>query len=131
MSQPAIEQDDIDLNYVRQKRIGLVDMITKEGIPDDSEKQQIMLKALSDMSKDAIAKKRIKSEEKIANGNSANTAMVAAFLARYNPNASRTTEVVGVIPNVELPKPDLVEGETDIKGTGESFVSFTTRMNMA
>lgn len=130
MSQPAIEQDDIDLNYVRQKRIGLVDMITKEGIPDDTEKQQIMLKALSDMSKDAIAKKRIKSEEKIANGNSANTAMVAAFLARYNPNAQRTVDAVGAIPVVELPKPDLVEGETDIKGTGESFETFTARMNM-
>lgn len=130
MSQPAIEQDDIDLNYVRDKRIGLVDMITKGGIPDDPEKQQIMLKALSDMSKDAIAKKRIKSEEKIANGNSANTAMVAAFLARYNPNATKS-DAVGTIPNVELPKPDLVAGETDIKGTGESFESFTARMNMS
>ena len=130
MSQPVVEQDDIDLNYVRTKRIGLVDKLTEKGIPDDPDQQTIMLKALSDISKDAIAKKRIKSEEKIASGNSANTAMVAAFLSRYNPNALAAPHVVGEVPVLSLPRPDLVDGEIDIKSNGESFDTFTTRLKM-
>lgn len=131
MSQPIVEQDDIDLNFIREKRKGLVDKLTAKGIPDDPEQQSIMLKALSDMSRDAIAKKRIKSEEKIASGNSANTAMVAAFLSKFNPNNMQQPALAGSIPVLDLPRPTLVDGETEIKTSSESFETFTARMGMS
>ncbi len=128
-----VDQDDIDLNYAREKRRAIVEVLCSDGkVPTDPEAQATMLKALSDMSKDAIAKKRIKSDEKIAKGNTENTALVASLLSQFNPamilnNQNKQTTIK---PEVELQKPDLVPGETDINPPTENFETFTARMGM-
>lgn len=129
-----IDQDDIDLNYARDKRKQLVEHFCKDGkVPDDPDSQATMLKALSDMSKDAIAKKRIRSDENVAAGNGANVALVASLLSKFNPSMleqNATPDVVGTIPVLSLPKPQLVPGETDVIQSSETYKSFTERMGM-
>lgn len=129
-----IDQDDIDLNYAREKRRSLVEYFCKEGkVPSDPNDQATMLKALSDMSKDAISKKRIKSDEKVAAGSNANVALVASLLSKFNPSMleqATTAETIGKVPVLDLPKPVLVPGETDTNPSVETYKTFTERLGM-
>lgn len=129
-----VDLNEVDLNFVRTTRYKVVDKLLTNGqVPNDLESQDMLLKALKDMSKDAISNKRIKSEEKIATGNNANIQLAAAILSQLKvanreelPDYTITPPVLGH----ELPKPDLVPGETTTDIASENFNTFTGRMGM-
>ena len=128
-----IKQEDIDLNYARVMRKQVIETNLNDGkIPDDLEKQSMILTALKDLSRDAIANKKIKSEEKIAAGHAENTKLVADLLSQINTKRMRSeTPVTGRsnIADVDLPPVTKIDGETSTQISNTTFVEFTASLD--
>ncbi len=128
-----IKQEDIDLNYARVMRKQVIETNLNDGkIPDDLEKQSMILTALKDLSRDAIANKKIKSEEKIAAGHAENTKLVADLLSQINIKRMRSeTPVTGRsnIADVDLPPVTKIDGETSTQISNTTFVEFTASLD--
>lgn len=112
-------EDDIDIEYVRGERKRIVKEVSKEGIPvGDPKKMAIMLAALDGIDRSAIARKRIRSDDKAAAGVSGAAALIAKVLTAANPldfikeGITRESPTLGA----DIPAPTLVPGETQ-RGT--------------
>lgn len=127
-----IDQEDIDLNFVRNKHYDVIRGLSddKTGAPPtDPETLTHYLATLREMNKVSLTKKRIKSDEKIAAGNTANVQLAAQILASIRPvqpplpHEKRTVELVKEV----LPPPILLPGELDKTGKGENYNTFMQR----
>jgi hypothetical protein len=107
--------DDQDIEFVRGERQRIVKAIAGTAIPvDDSKKMAVLLSALDGIDRSAIARKRIRSEDKAAAGMSGAAALIAKVLTAANPldfikeGLQREAPVLGS----EVKTPELVPGET-------------------
>lgn len=134
------EQNEI--LYVRNTRMAINRQLMSDGkVPDDPEKLDFLLKNLKDMDNSAIARKRIKAEEKSTD--SANAGMLAlatqTLLAMRGGKILPPVEVVDIveasnnIPQlpVELETTNFVPGEMQIGTVSEDVDAFRRRMNAA
>lgn len=127
----AMDAEDIDLDYTRAMRKRIVDEMTKKGLPDDTKDKALVLAALDGIDRAALTKKRIKSDEGISN----TKALAAETIAQLfmDPRLKRLGETIEVsvreVPQlaIDLPMPDIVDGELDSNAGAENYESFMKR----
>jgi hypothetical protein len=111
----VINEEQI-LAYVHTARKKIVNKLMPDGqSPADVKEIQTLAGVLSDMERPAIAKLKMKSDEKAAGAAGAGgAALVASLLKQFDVNKS-TSFIPGITPPVlgdELPVPTTVPGET-------------------
>lgn len=129
-----VDEDDI-LAYTHQQRLHMLSKVIVNGaLPEDPAAQKVAVSLLKDMDAAALGRKRIKVEEKIADNQEAAAAVIAKVLgasASAKPYQLNATDVIArPAPELgaEVPPPRLVEGETAVASTQDSFESFTARV---
>ena len=126
----TITNEDTDLQYTRDKRIQLVEAITKKGtsVPEDIKDRSILLSALDGIDKAALAKKKIKSDEGISNSQVAAAAIIAEIYTTKNVRAL-AIDTGGVIPllNNTIPDAAVVYGELDTVSEPLNYDTFISK----
>ena len=124
---------DNDLEYVRRKRVEVIEKLTEKGIPDDNESVSLLLGALNDMDRTSIGKKRIKVEADSIAINKQASELIASIYSQ--PNSKRIgfedIDVVAVaIPSVEgkLPTVELLPGEMAVGAVQVDYDGFMKRV---
>lgn len=129
---PTDDNGDVDLEYVRGTRKKIVAELTKDGIPtSDPDKLKTVLTVLDGIARDAMGKKRIKSEEQSANATQSAALIVAEFLNRSKPTA--VTPPANYQPPIlgdELPIPPIIEGQTSTIVANETYYEFAARTGL-
>lgn len=124
---------DQDLEFVRNKRVEVINHLTKKGVPEDTESISLLLGALNDMDRTSIGKKRIKVESSAVAVNKQAADLIANI---YNRPDSKTIgleileEMTGSIPNTQgrLPDVTLLEGEMAVGATQLDYDAFMRRV---
>ena len=124
---------DQDLEFVRGKRIQVINQLTKKGIPEDTETVSLLLGALNDMDRTSIGKKRIKVESSAVAVNKAAADLIANI---YNRPDSKTigtvtdSYTVGSIPNIDdrLPMVTVLDGEMSVGSVQIDYDTFMKRL---
>lgn len=108
--------DEADLLYVNDIRKKIVNTKIKNGIPDDPEEVNLVLKALDGIDRSALTRTRIKSDAKNTQTLANSAGLIAELLKQVNPNNFKSEPVNRVIPELgkEFTAPKTVVGETDI-----------------
>lgn len=124
---------DNDLEYVRRKRVEVIEKLTEKGIPDDNESVSLLLGALNDMDRTSIGKKRIKVEADSIAINKQASELIASIYSQ--PNSKRIgfediDAVVVTIPTVEgkLPTVELLPGEMAVGAVQVDYDGFMKRV---
>ena len=128
-----IDQNDLDLEYVRQKRKEIINSLTANGVPGDNDKVQILLGALSDMDRTSLSKKKIKVDKDVGNNQAQAMELIATMFSdtrikKYGVSDSLTNRELPLLGN-DIPEPILVEGETSQQAELENYDSFMARIN--
>jgi hypothetical protein len=124
--------DDEVLDYTQLQRRQFINHFTQNGqtMPTDPKDAKVLLTALADMDRSALGKKRIRTDEQIAQMNAQSVDAIAAEVKRTmlgrltEPDESRTPPT---LDDLELPPLDLVDGETDVGVNSESYDAFKQR----
>lgn len=127
------DQNDLDLEFVRQKRKQIINSLTENGVPNDNNKVQILLGALSDMDRTSLSKKKIKVDKEVGNNQAQAMELIATMFSdnrikKYGVSESLTNRELPLLGN-DIPEPILVEGETSQHAELENYDSFMTRIN--
>lgn len=124
---------DNDLEYVRQKRVKIIDKLMENGVPEDTESVSLLLGALNDMDRTSIGKKRIKVEADSIAVNKQAADLIASIYS--SPNSKNIgfedIDVVAVaIPSVEgkLPTVELLPGEMAVGAAQVDYDGFMKRV---
>lgn len=127
-----VPDDDQLLQYSQKVRLGFVRHVTAQGtaMPDDPKLCTVMLKALSDIDKQVISKKRLVVEEK---GNAENAHAISEMASKIlqiaqtqaTPTPSVPREIVLDETGMEPLK--VVEGETTVGLANENWDGFNKR----
>lgn len=128
--------DEEALDFTQGQRKKLVDALTANGTPTDSEVASTLLKTLDGMDRQALTKMKIKSDEKSANNSDAMAAAVIAgvFAKLKGKNPYEREILEGEVVQQAAPTPDLsklpavelVPGETDIGTSDLTYEAFTS-----
>lgn len=138
---PAAELDEVnEMLYVRNTRMAINRHLMPNGqIPNDPEQLDFLMKNLKDMDSSAVARSRIKSEEKTSEA--ANASMIAlvgqTLQAMRGGRGLPPVEVIDVeaatvnVPTLpeELERTNFVPGEMQIGTIHEDVDQFKQRMN--
>jgi hypothetical protein len=134
---PAADQkisaEDLDLDYTRALRRTFVDKLVAEGkVTDDPDKFTMFKELLNGLDKAALGRKKIKSDEKIADKEAEAAAMIATLLNRPDIKTfgiidGVTREVIPMLPEPEF-EIEILPGEMDISPVLEDFHTFNARM---
>ena len=108
-------QDDIDLNYYEGVRKQIISKITTNGIPNDKEMIDTLLKAVDGGSRVVLTKKRLE-VDKEGNEVKAQTQAMVAEILKAVPTAKQSRERAIPLGEVEIVAP--LPGETSV-GTKE------------
>lgn len=124
---------DQDLEFVRGKRMAVINHITKKGIPEDTESISLLLGALNDMDRTSIGKKRIKVESSAVAVNKQAADLIANIFGRPNSKTiglEVLEDITGTIPNTEgmLPVVTMLEGEMAVGGIPLDYEAFMRRV---
>lgn len=87
--------DAADMQFVRDVRKQLVGHLMKEGVPKDIKEQAVLLTALTDMDRSAIARLRIKSEDNNTDKMASAALVVADLLRKTKPKEFEVHDVDG------------------------------------
>jgi hypothetical protein len=122
--------EDIDLEYSRQKRKQLVDSLTDKGMPTDIKDQSIMLQALDGLDRQALSKKKLKSDEGISSA----AVMAAAMLAQlYNKPDLKALSVSNNNGSVQVfmgNEPiDIIDGELEVVPSMTNYDNFMSQFD--
>lgn len=132
----ALMTDDEVLDFTQLQRRKFIRAFTNNGeqLPTDAKDAKVFLSALSDMDRTAIGKKRIQSDERIAEMNAQVVDGIAAEVRRTmasyyapadsDPSQSKTAPT---LEGVSLPPLEVAEGETAIGVESESYSAFEKR----
>ena len=125
----CIANDDAVLDYTLKMRKFVLDKMLADGkLPEDPAEKKIILNALDGMDKAAIAKKRIKLEEKVVDSHAGAAAIIASILSMSSSvNAFKDINPVNrVAPTLgsDVPEPVLVEGEASVTANQQTFSEF-------
>jgi hypothetical protein len=137
---PATELDEVnEMLYVRNTRMAINRHLMPNGqIPNDQESLDLLMKNLKDMDSSAVARSRIKSEEKTSEA--ANASMIAlvgqTLQAMRGGRALPPVEVIDVeaavvdVPQLpeHLERKEFVAGEMQIGTIHEDVDQFKQRM---
>ena len=128
-----IDTEDSILDYVHQKRKFIVDELTKSGVSSDPEMIKITLSALKDMDSQALGKKRIKADERTGDNQAAAAALIAQILIATKSNNPTNTyidinSVSRCLPD-SVPMPVIVDGETSLEQSRQSYEEFMNTMS--
>lgn len=126
--------EDLDFTKALRKRVITALTIDKSGqfgLPEDVKEQGTLMKALDGIDKAALGKMRIKIEDKVANNNAEQAAMIAAMFkqvghnsqAYMNKNPDLTNHVPPEVP-AHFKPPVVVEGATAITPPQDTYESF-------
>lgn len=135
---PAGMTDEGTLNFTQSMRVKMVNSITADGksIPSDPKDRMTLLKALGDMDHQALSKQKLAQDKDMGTAAQKVTQEIAQFVMSLgNGLAQRPmiseTPIEKPRPQLpdSVPRPKLVDGETDIVAPQENFDSFTRRMN--
>lgn len=125
--------DDLDLVYVRDIRKRITTKLMEKGLPEDSDDRKLLVQMLDGISRDALTKKRIKSDAKSAGGLADAVGLVTEFLNRAKPtaitppaNPAKPPPILGA----ELPRPNLVAGELSETVSRETYYEFAQRTGL-
>lgn len=124
---------DQDLEFVRNKRMQVINHLTDKGVPSDTESISLLLGALNDMDRTSIGKKRIKVESSAVAVNKQAADLIASIYARPNSKTIGFVESIddttATIPNVDglLPNITLLDGEMSIGSIQEDYNAFMSR----
>jgi hypothetical protein len=128
-----IEQTDKDLEYVRSKRIKIIDALTKDKTPTDPKELGVLLVALSDMDRTSLSKKKIKVDKDAGDNNQQAMDLISSLFndPRVKEVGKTNLSIDRILPKLsaDILPPDLVDGETDANSGSESYDSFTKRVN--
>jgi hypothetical protein len=142
-SQQNISSQELDekneILYVRETRMAINRHLMSDGhVPDDPDKLELLMKNLKDMDSSAIARSRIKSEEKSSQANNEATIMLvnqtlqAMRGGRMTPPVEildvEAREVQQPVLPVEYERP-ILPGEMQIGTINEDVDSFRRRMD--
>ncbi len=123
--------DDEVLDYTQIQRRKFINQFTNGGqtMPTDAKDAKVLLTALADMDRSALGKKRIRTDEQIAQMNAQSVDAIAAevrrtMLGRQLPDEVREPPT---LDGLDLPPLALVDGETDVGINSESYDSFKQR----
>lgn len=124
---------DQDLEFVRGKRIEIINSLTKKGVPEDTETVSLLLGALNDMDRTSIGKKRIKVESSAVAVNKAAADLIANIYNRPDSKVIGTVTdayYVGTIPNVDdrLPSVTVLDGEMAVGSVQIDYDTFMKRI---
>lgn len=123
-----IEDEDAVLAYVQGKRKEIVEALMKGGVPTDADNIKVLLSGLKDMDMQALGKKRIKADIKVAANQEQVAALIAHVLGACHTREPELTiegtfRVAPSLPSNILP-PILVEGEIGTEVTNITYDSF-------
>ena len=120
--------DDQVLAYTQDHRKKIVDLLFKEGVPEDTADMKLALLAMDGMDKAALGKKRIIVDSKT----NANQEMAAGLIAKLLTAASNVPQnkiiinsnIPAPVLGADIPDPILVEGEMDTLTKQQTYDSF-------
>lgn len=132
---------DKDIRFVRDTRMKILKNIcTDDGnVPEDRDKQRTALLLLDQISKDAIAIKRIKTEESTATNAADKVANAAKLLTMISPMELMKSyaELAATMPNRQppslssnIPTAELLPGEASTMVATETYTSFASRTGL-
>lgn len=128
-----VPEDDALLQYSQKVRLGFVRHVTAQGtaMPDDPKLCTVMLKALADIDKQVISRKRLVVEE---NGNKENAHAISEMASKIlqiaqtqaaPPAPTERREVV--LDETGMDPLKVVEGETTVGLANENWEGFNKR----
>ena len=123
---------DQDLEFVRNKRMQVINHLTDKGVPADTESISLLLGALNDMDRTSIGKKRIKVESSAVAVNKQAADMIASIYGRPNSKTigfESIDDIKATIPSVDglLPSVTLLDGEMSVGSVQEDYSAFMNR----
>jgi len=92
--------DAADMQFVRDVRKQLIGDLMKDGVPKDIKEQSVLLTALTDMDRSAIARLRIKSDDNNTDKMASAALVVAEVLRKTKP---REFQVIEIDDSREIP----------------------------
>jgi hypothetical protein len=132
----SLDNEDMDLEFVRSKRRELIDKLTASGVPGDIKEQSVLLSALKDMDSAALGRKKLKQDSGI--GNAVAEAVTAVTALFSNPNIRNFSKFGAETGRSEIPElPEdiqpstLVEGELSRGVSTDNFESLMQRASTA
>lgn len=132
-SDQQISAEDQDLDYTRELRRTFVNELVQEGqVIKDPDKFTMFKELLNGLDKAALGRKKIRSDEKIADKEAEAAAMIATLLNRPDIKTfgiidGATREMLPMLPETDF-EVVILPGEMDISPIMEDFHTFTARM---
>lgn len=127
------QDDELDLVYVRNTRKRAVNKLMEKGLPEDKEDRKLLVQMLDGLSRDALTKKRIKSDAKNAGDITNAVGLVTEYLNRARPTAIDPPANPAKPPPIlgsELDRPTLVPGELSETIARETYYEFAQRTGL-
>lgn len=130
--------DDDHIHYTQTLRHRLIHDMTMQGekLPDDAKERALLLQAMADMDRTALANKKIGSKERTAAKDREAAELLARMVGRLgfkSPFESHDTidgecREVPALKAGDLPAIELVPGETDIGISTVGYDEFMSKM---
>jgi hypothetical protein len=129
---PAVMSDDAVMDYTQQMRMRIIAGLTKGGnLPMDVKEQATLMKALDGLDKQAIGKKRIVTENALADTQKQTARLINDVFKTIGGRGMGEVidAVMREVPRLpdSVPDPDLVDGELDATSTPLTFDTFVAR----
>jgi len=128
-----MDKNDLDIEYVREKRKQIIDSMMSNGTPKDIKETQTILVALSDMDRTSLSKKKLKVDNNNSNTQIHAMELIASIfnnssiknIGKFPDNTNR------VIPQLskEIDNSDILDGETSNLTGAEDYETFMRKMN--
>ena len=108
-------EDTKDFEYVRLKRLEVVEHLTKDGVPTNTRLLELELMALKDIDDSAVKKARLRVSKDSTDSSNSNATIIAGILSSMDRKLTVTDASIGEIPD-EVP-----DAITDIDLTPEEL----------
>lgn len=127
----AFSQDDLDiLERTKKVRLGIIDHLSKDKLPEDPELLNVILKAASDADKSIINVARVKVEESSVENAEETRRMIAQTIMENKLKRTQQTNS-GETPTLpeHLVRENPVPGEIEFNASRETYDEFIHRIN--
>lgn len=133
--QNDVMTDEQVLAYTQHKRKFIVSkLIANNQLPGDKDEKVMLLQALDGMDRAALGNKRIKADEKTANGMAGAAGIIAQMLTQIGTLTRDNISPLEILERVEapslsneIPEPILVPGELETNASQLDYDSFMSR----
>lgn len=125
-----LESPEKLLDYTQKVRKGLVNDLTRTGMPVDKDERHTLLQALRDMDGTTVNRLRLDVDRDVAN-NTREAQEIIKRLYQVNPQGLREQPVEGRrvdVPDADIPKLNFSDDEKHVGLITENSVEFMARM---